>query len=205
MDTQQDVSDHYEALYDAFHAQETRCARLEREIQADRKLAESFVKFVSYKYNSLYCKLQIATRLAEEYRQELGQIGQLEMEMLDLRFSLLDAIAACHKDEERFRFQLAAVQHKLAATLASAKSANEQAIQASNSENHYKSRQARSKPKLHETRLQLDAVRIERDQLAQKSRIGIVSSLVWIVCCTTPDRRSRRRHQLLPLLKYLLS
>ncbi|CAI5732016.1 unnamed protein product [Peronospora farinosa] len=168
LDTQQDVLDNYEALYDVLHSQETRCARLEREIQADCELAGSFAKFVSYKYNFLCCELQIATRSAEEYRQELEQIGQLEMEIADLRSSLLDATAARHKAEERFQFQLAAVQNKLAAALDSAKSANEQAAQAKNSESQFKSRYIQSQQQLHDTRLQLDAIRIERDQLAQE-------------------------------------
>ena len=64
LDTQQDVRDNYDSLYDALHAQEIRCDRLEQEIQADRKLAGSFAKFVSQRYNSLRYQFQDATRLA---------------------------------------------------------------------------------------------------------------------------------------------
>ena len=88
-------------------------------------------------------------------------------EIADLRSSLLQTTAARHKDQEKFQFQLVAIEKKLADVITSMQVAEDRASQAVASEKTCQDRHSTTKRQLQQARRVNELIRIERDQLAQ--------------------------------------
>ena len=124
------VLENYRLFRDAVRFRESRCDRLEKEIAADREMAKSFVAYANQRYNSLRLKLEDARKLAEDYRTELRSVDDYCQEIAALRSFLLQTTADRHKDQEKFQFQLAAIEKKLADVSISMQVAGDRASQA---------------------------------------------------------------------------
>ena len=68
--------------------QESYSDRLEKEIATDRELAKLFVAYANQRYNYLRLELEVARKLAEDYRTELESVDEYCQEIADLRSSL---------------------------------------------------------------------------------------------------------------------
>ena len=161
------VLENYRLFREAVRFQESRCDRLEKEIADDRELAKSFVAYANQRYNSLRLELEDARKLAEDYRTELASVDDYGQEIADLRSSLLQTTAARHKDQEKFQFQLVAIEKKLADVITSMQVAEDRPSQAVASEKACQDRHSTTKRQLQQARRANELIRIERDQLAQ--------------------------------------
>ena len=157
----------YRLFREAVRSQKSRCDRLEKEIAAVRELVKSFVAYANQRYNSLRLEFEDARKLAEDYRTELASVDGYRQEIANLRFSLLQTTAARHKDQEKFQFQLVAIEKKLADVITSMQVAEDRASQAVASEKVCQDRHSTTKRQLQQARRACESIRIERDQLAQ--------------------------------------
>ena len=111
IESQHDVEEHYQFLYETLRAQESCAEQLEEELQSGRNLAGSFATYVAQRYNAFRCQLIDANQLANDYRKELANRKRYRQEISGLRSSILEATAARHKDQEKFQLQLIKVQN----------------------------------------------------------------------------------------------
>ena len=111
--------------------------------------------------------MEDARKLAEDYRTELASVDDYCQEIADLRSSLLQTTAARHKDQEKFQFQLVAIEKKLADVITLMQIAEDRDSQAVAYEKVCQDRHSTTKRQLQQARRVCESIRIERDQLAQ--------------------------------------
>ena len=75
-------------------------------------------------------QIEDVRKLAKDYRTKLGSVDDYCQENADLHSSLFQTTAARHKGQEKFQFQLAAIEKKLADVITSMQVAKDRASHA---------------------------------------------------------------------------